>query len=67
MAAAGDYLDQILALRDLFLSTPCLMTAFSHAMNLLGCEGNFGKDYQRDISDDHKARVTAAMKAMGEI
>ena len=67
MAAAGNYLDQILALRDLFLSTPCLMTAFSHAMNLLGCEGNFGKDYQRDISDDHKARVTAAMKAMGEI
>ena len=67
MAAAGKLLDDILALRDLFLATPCLMMAFSHAMNLLGCEGKFGNDYNTDISDADKARVTEAMKALGEI
>ena len=67
MAAGAKYLNQILELRDLFLTTPCLMMAFSHAMNLLGCEGNFGVDYQRDVSDADTERVTAAMKAMGEI
>jgi 4-hydroxy-tetrahydrodipicolinate synthase len=66
-AAAGKALDDILALRDLFLTTPALMMAFSHAMNLLGCEGWFGRDYEKDISDADKARVTEAMKALGEI
>ena len=66
-ATAGTYLDQILSLRDLFVSTGGLMMAFSHAMNLLGCEGRFGRDYENDISEEQKARVTAAMKAMGEI
>lgn len=61
------YLDQIIGLRDLFVSTPCLMMAFSHAMNLLGCEGNFGHDYHRDIPDGDKERITAVMKALGEI
>lgn len=67
MAAAGTYLDQILLLRDLFLSTSQLMMAFSHAMNLLGCEGCFGRDYQRDISDADKERVAFALKQLGEI
>lgn len=66
-ATAGKLLDDILALRNLFLATPCLMMAFSHAMNLLGCEGRFGRDYETDISDADKARVTEAMKALGEI
>lgn len=71
--AAGDYetagkeLDGILALRDLFLTTPCLMNAYGHAMNLLGCEGCFARDYEPEVSDDDKARVTEAMKALGEI
>jgi hypothetical protein len=54
-------------LRNLFLGTPCLMKAFTHAMHLLGCEGNFAQDYNRDIPDADKERVTAAMKALGEI
>ncbi len=66
-AAAAQYLNDILALRDLFLTTPCLMMAYSHAMNLLGCEGRFGMDYQLDIPEADKARVTAAMQALGEI
>lgn len=71
--AAGDYatgaaaLNDIIDLRNLFVSTPCLMSAFSHAMRLLGCEGNFHYDYQREIPDEWKERVTAAMKELGEI
>lgn len=67
MATAGKALDSILALRDLFLATGGLMDAFTHAMNLLGCKGFFGRDYENGISDEKKEQVTAAMKAMGEI
>ena len=66
-ATGGDALDKILGLRDLFISTGCLFSAFTHAMNLLGCPGNFGYDYQTDIDDAQKERVTAFMKEMGEI
>lgn len=67
MAAAGDALDNILSLRDLFAATGRLMMAYSHAMNLLGCGGCFAYDYHTDIPDEQKARVTAAMRALGEI
>lgn len=66
-AMAGDALDGILALRDLFVSTGCLMSAFTHSMNLLGCKGKFGRDWESDISDEKKAQVTAALKELGEI
>ena len=71
--AADDYetgskaLDDILALRDMFLGTASLMNAFTYAMNLLGCEGSFARDYEVDISAEQKERVAAAMKALGEI
>ena len=67
MAAAGDALDSILAMRDMFRSTGCLMSAFTHAMNLLGCKGFFGRDYEFEITDEQEALVTAAMKNLGEI
>ena len=69
MATAAKELDSILALRDLYISTGCLMAAFTHSMNLLGCEGFFGRDYDRfyQFSDENREKVTAAMKAMGEI
>ena len=70
---AGDYdvgsaaLNDILMLRNLFVETPCLFKAFSHAMHLIGCEGNFAIDYQKEIPDEWKEKVTAAMRALGEI
>ncbi len=67
MEAAGKALDDILALRDLFITTGNLMMAYTHAMNLLGCGGIFGYDYHTDIPDEQKERVTAAMKELGEI
>lgn len=66
-AAAGDALDGILALRNLFVSTGCLMSAFTHSMNLLGCKGVFGRDWEYEISDEKKAQVTEALKGLGEI
>lgn len=67
METASATLDKILALRDLYVSTGCLMSAFTHTMNLLGCKGIFGRDYESDISDEMKDKVTAALRAMGEI
>ena len=67
MKMGSEALDDILALRDLFVSTGCLMSAFTHSMNLLGCKGIFGRDYESDISEEMKEKVTCALKAMGEI
>ena len=67
-AAAGDYLDKILELRDMFLATGSLLRgAFTHSMNLLGCDGIYGRDYEKDISDEWKEKIAALMKEMGEI
>jgi hypothetical protein len=60
-------LDQILALRDYFVATGTLMLTYSHAMNLLGCEGNFGMDYQREPTEEQKQTVKAMLKDMGEL
>ena len=67
METAAATLDKILALRDLYVSTGCLMSAFTLSMNLLGCKGIFGRDYESDITDEMKEKVTAALRAMGEI
>ncbi len=66
-ATAGDALDRILSLRDFWLSTGLLMAAFSHAMNLLGCEGWFGRDYEADIDEATKEKNKAFMQKIGEI
>ena len=50
--AAAKALDEILGLRDLFVETKCLLKAYSHAMHLLGCEGSFARDYEKDITDE---------------
>lgn len=65
--AAAEALDRILDLRNMFLTTPCLMNAFTYAMNLLGCEGSFSADYSVPISDADKDRVKEFMKQIGEI
>ena len=52
---AGQCLDSILALRDLFLTTPSLLNAYTHAMNLLGCEGSFAEDSVFEIDEKASA------------
>lgn len=65
--SAGEELDEILNLRDLFLNTSCLMSAFSYAMNLLGCPGRFSNMHQANITENEKEAVAEALRKMGEI
>ena len=58
-------LDKIVGLRDLYCAHG-IFNAFTHSMNLIGCEGMFGFDWET-FSDDGKAEVTKMMKEMGEI
>lgn len=44
-----------------------LWPMFSYAMNLLGCEGLFGHDYDPPANEKQKADTEAIMKRLGEI
>ena len=44
-----------------------LWPMFSYAMNLLGCEGLFGHDYDTPANEKQKADTEAIMKRLGEI
>lgn len=44
-----------------------LWEMFSYAMNLLGCEGLFGHDYDPPANEKQKAATEAIMKRLGEI
>lgn len=44
-----------------------LWPMFSYAMNLLGCEGLFGHDYDPPANEKQKAATEAIMKRLGEI
>lgn len=67
MDAAAGLLNNILGLRDLFGKVPGFMDAYSHAMNLIGCRGNFSVDYEIRNSEEEKQRITEMMKQIGEI
>lgn len=67
MESAARYLNGILSFRDLMRDMPCLMTAFSHAMNMLGCEGYFAVDYQQAASGEDIEKVAAKLKELGEL
>lgn len=63
---AAEYLDDITALRDLFVACD-IWPAFSTAMNLLGYEGNFALDYTSPIKAECTQKVKEKMISMGEI
>lgn len=64
---ARKYLDNILLLRDTMASTGVLMAAFTYCMNLLGCEGNFHRDYDPALTPEAKETVLKVFKQIGEI
>lgn len=63
----SEYLDRILKLRDLFIQTNSLLGAFTQAMNMLGCEGNFAQDYAQTIDEGQKEKVHVKLIEMGEL
>lgn len=70
--ANGDYttaaacLDNIVALRDYYVAND-LWPSFTASMNLLGCEGYFGQDYNNPVTDTITANVRAEMIRIGEL
>ena len=72
LLAAGDIqtgkdaFDRIIAFRDALIAID-LWPAFSYAMNLLGCAGNFAPDYEGGLTEPEKEQVKELMRGMGEI
>ena len=64
---ARRYLDNILLLRDTMAKTGVLLRAFTVCMNLLGCEGNFHRDYDPDLTPEGTETVIKTLKEIGEI
>ena len=60
------WLKKMMQARDEMLAGG-LWPMFSYAMNLLGCEGKFGHDYDPDPTDKQKADTKAIMERLGEI
>jgi hypothetical protein len=64
--AAAQALNNILAFRDNMLGWD-LWSAYSAAMNLLGCEGLHAPDWTEKASDEVFALVKAEMERIGEL
>lgn len=61
-----NHLINILRLRDLFIKENVL-SAYSYAMKLLQCPGNYHPDYALPISENLKENIEVLMKEIGEI
>ena len=62
----SEYLNHILKLRNLFLKED-LFQAYSYAMGLLGCPGDYHPDYCSSISEIAKEEIRGCMQEIGEI
>jgi 4-hydroxy-tetrahydrodipicolinate synthase len=65
IAGGGKYLNNILAMRQVFIEFGVL-TTFSVAMNLLGYSGKFHADYGLTVSGAAAEKVAAKLKEIGE-
>lgn len=63
---AAEYLNNIIALRDLFVARD-LWPSFSTAMNLLGYEGNFAPDYVSPIKEEYIEEIKNELVRIGEL
>lgn len=61
---AAKAISDIIAFRDLLVEVE-VMVGFTHAMNLLGYEGNFHTDYTPLLTDDQKESVRSFMQSVG--
>ncbi len=63
---ATKYLNNILALRDLFIDEG-IWAGYTISMNLIGLEGIYGTGFVPEATKEHADKVTALMKEIGEI
>mgnify|MGYP001293065298 CR=1 FL=1 len=66
ISAISSHLKDILKLRDLFLKES-VFPAYSYAMKLLGCPGNYHPDYCEEISAELKEEIYTCMKDIKEL
>jgi len=64
--AAAVYLNNIVGLRDFFADRN-LWPAYSVAMNMLGCEGNFSPDFVSSIREEYIEEIREEMIRIGEV
>lgn len=62
----AEHLNNILVLRNVFVKEDVL-AAYSYAMELLGCPGNYHCDFAEPISEKLKQEIYTCMKAIKEI
>ncbi len=62
----SEHLNNILTLRNIMLKED-IFPAYSYAMELLGCQGNFHPDFNTSVSAELKDEVLNYMKAIKEI
>ncbi|MCE4565047.1 dihydrodipicolinate synthase family protein [Maribellus sp. CM-23] len=60
------YLNNIIKLRNILVKGN-IFSAYSYAMGLLGCPGNYQSDYDVPISEGLKEEICQFMKEMGEL
>lgn len=63
---AGRLLNEILCLRDLFISLG-LWESYTACMNLLGYEGNYGPDYTGSLNEEDIAVIKQKLRELGEM
>ena len=63
---AAVHMNNIVAFRDFFVAND-LWPSFTAAMNLLGCEGKFSPDYNKDVTPELMETVRAEMIRIGEL
>ena len=66
MGISSKYLNHILNLRNIFLKES-VFSAYSYAMELLGCPGNYHSDFGLSVSDNLKEEILSYMKIINEI
>ena len=62
----SEHLNNILLLRNIFLKED-ILAAYSYAMELLGCPGNYHCDYAEPVSEKLKEDIYKCMKDIKEI
>ena len=66
MSTYSQYLNNILLLRNIFVKEN-IFSAYSYAMELIGCPGNYQADYDTPVSEKLKQEIFDAMKEIKEI
>ncbi len=62
----SDSLNKILRLRNIFIKES-VFSAYSYAMELLGCPGNYHPDYEKPVSDSLKEEIYKCMQEIKEL